>query len=59
MFNGRIGFESEEKGYGVYIWGHNLTDTDVFIDDFRDFFGTIVHHPNQPRTFGVEFVKDF
>jgi len=59
MVNGRIGYESEEGGYGLYVWGHNLNNADVFIDDFRDFFGTIVHHPNQPRTFGFEVVKDF
>ncbi|HHL42960.1 MAG TPA: TonB-dependent receptor [Hellea balneolensis] len=59
QLSGRIGIETDDGGMGAYIWGRNLTDEDVFIDDFRDFFGTIVHHPNMPRTYGVEFVKRF
>lgn len=59
QLNGRIGFESDKGGYGLYVWGHNLTNEKTFVDDFRDFFGTIVHHPNTPRTYGVELVKDF
>lgn len=59
QLSGRIGIETDDGGMGAYIWGRNLTDEDVLIDDFRDFFGTIVHHPNMPRTYGVEFVKRF
>ena len=59
LLNGRIGLMGDGGRYEAYLWGRNLTDEDTLIDDFRDFFGTIVNHPNIGRTYGVELVVNF
>jgi iron complex outermembrane receptor protein len=59
MLNGRIGFISHEGDWELYIWGRNLTDDDTAVDSFREFFGTLVETPRQPRTFGVEVNYNF
>jgi len=59
MLNGRIGLMSNDGRYEAYLWGRNLTDEDGLVDDFRDFFGTLVNHPNIGRTYGVELVVNF
>jgi iron complex outermembrane receptor protein len=59
LLNGRIGLQSDNGRYEVYLWGRNLTDEDYLIDDFRDFLGTIVNHPNIGRTYGAELVVNF
>ncbi|NOZ41986.1 MAG: TonB-dependent receptor [Alphaproteobacteria bacterium] len=50
MINGRIGLISDNNGWEIYLWGRNLTDQKKYVDDLRDFFGTIARFPNLPRT---------
>ncbi len=59
MINARMGLISNEDGWEVYLWGKNLTDQQKYVDDLRDFFGTIARFPNLPRTFGIEAVFNF
>ena len=59
LVNGRIGLIGNGGRYEAYLWGRNLTDEDGLVDDFRDFFGTIVNHPNIGRTYGLELVAKF
>ena len=59
LLNGRIGLIDDDGRYEVYLWGRNLADEDYLVDDFRDFFGTIVNHPNIGRTYGAEIVFNF
>ncbi len=59
MINGRIGLISDTQGWEVYLWGKNLTDQRKYVDDLRDFFGTIARFPNLPRTYGIEAVFNF
>ena len=59
IMSGRIGFISQEGSWEVYLWGRNLTDEDAAVDSFREFFGTLVETPRQPRTYGVEVVYNF
>ena len=59
QLNGRIGLMGNNGRYEAYLWGRNLTDEDGLVDDFRDFFGTLVNHPNIGRTYGLELVVNF
>ena len=59
MINARIGLISHESGWEVYLWGKNLTDQRKYVDDLRDFFGTISRFPNLPRTYGIEAAFNF
>lgn len=59
LLNGRVGFISHEGDWELYIWGRNLTDERGPVDSFREFFGTLVETPRQPRTFGVEVNYNF
>ena len=59
MINARVGLISNSAGWEVYLWGKNLTDQRKYVDDLRDFFGTIARFPNLPRTYGVEAVFNF
>ncbi len=59
MINARIGLISNSAGWEVYLWGRNLTDQRKYVDDLRDFFGTIARFPNLPRTYGIEGVFNF
>jgi len=36
-----------------------LTDEDTPVDSFREFFGTLVNTPRQPRTYGIEVMYNF
>lgn len=57
--NGRIGLIDQEGYWEVYLWGRNLTDEDTPVDSFREFFGTLVNTPRQPRTYGIEVMYNF
>jgi len=57
--NGRIGLIDQEGYWEVYLWGRNLTDETTPVDSFREFFGTLVNTPRQPRTYGIEFNYNF
>ncbi|HPE30850.1 MAG TPA: TonB-dependent receptor [Parvularculaceae bacterium] len=59
LVNGRIGLMMHDDMFEVFLWGRNLTNTDGLVDDFRDFFGTLVNHPNIGRTYGVGIVANF
>jgi len=59
MLNGRIGFIDQGGYWEVYLWGRNLTDEDTPVDSFREFFGTLVNTPRQPRTYGIEVMYNF
>lgn len=59
LLNGRIGLITDNECYEVYLWGRNLTDEDYLVDDFRDFFGTIVNHPAIGKTYGIGLVANF
>lgn len=59
MVNARIGLMSNNDSWEVYLWGKNLTDQRKYVDDLRDFFGTIARFPNLPRTYGIEAVFNF
>ncbi|MBL4802538.1 MAG: TonB-dependent receptor [Emcibacter sp.] len=59
MINARIGLISNEAGWELYLWGRNLTNQKKYVDDLRDFFGTIARYPNKPRTYGIEAVFNF
>jgi len=59
LVNGRIGLISNNEDWEVYLWVKNLMDQRKYVDDLRDFFGTIARYPNLPRTFGVETVLKF
>lgn len=59
MLNGRIGLIDQEGYWEVYLWGRNLTDEDTPVDSFREFFGTLVNTPRQPRTYGIEVMYNF
>ena len=58
-YNARIGLMSAGEKYQIFLWGKNLSDEKGKIDDFRDFFGTIVYHPRRGRTFGLELTSKF
>lgn len=57
--NGRIGLISKNAKWEAFIWGQNLTDEKGDLDGFRDFFGTIVNHPQRGKTYGIELVTKF
>ena len=59
MINARIGLISDNNGWELYLWGRNLTDQRKYVDDLRDFFGTIARFPNLPRTYGIKAVYNF
>lgn len=59
LINGRIGLISGDESWEVYLWVKNLTDQRKYVDDLRDFFGTIARYPNLARTFGVETLLKF
>lgn len=59
MLNGRIGLIGQSGEWEVYLWGRNLTDEDTPVDSFREFFGTLVNTPRQPRTYGIEASYNF
>jgi len=59
LVNGRIGLISHNETWEFYIWGRNLTNQQQYVDDLRDFFGSIARLPNQPRTFGAELIWNF
>jgi len=59
ILNGRIGLIDQEGGLEVYLWGRNLTDEREAVDSFREFFGTLVNTPRQPRTYGIEVMYNF
>ena len=46
-------------GRGVCLTIEKYLVQDYLIDDFRDFLGTIVNHPNIGRTYGAELVVNF
>ncbi len=57
--NGRIGLLDNDGAWEVYLWGRNLTDEFVYIDYFRDFFGSLSGVPLTPRTYGIEATYHF
>jgi iron complex outermembrane receptor protein len=57
--NGRIGLISNSGTWEVSIWGRNLTDEFVYVDMFRDFFGSLSGVANLPRTYGIEATWHF
>lgn len=59
ILNGRIGLLDQDGGLEIYLWGRNLTDEREAVDSFREFFGTLVNTPRQPRTYGVEVMYNF
>lgn len=59
ILNGRIGLLDQNGGLEVYLWGRNLTNENEAVDSFREFFGTLVNTPRQPRTYGVEVMYSF
>ena len=59
LINARIGLISDNESWEVYLWAKNLTNEKKYVDDLRDFFGTIARYPNLPRTFGVETISSF
>ncbi|MEZ5921993.1 MAG: TonB-dependent receptor [Parvularculaceae bacterium] len=59
LLNGRVGFTARNDTLELFLWGRNLTNEDGLIDDFRDFLGTIVNHPNIGRTYGVGVALNF
>jgi len=59
LINARIGLISDNDGWEVYLWGRNLTDQRKYVDDLRDFFGTIARFPNLPRTYGIKAAYNF
>ena len=59
QINARAGFKLPGDNFEIYVWGRNLTNEQAPIDDFRDFFGTIVNHPQLGRTYGVNLVARF
>ncbi len=59
ILNGRIGLIDQLGEFELYLWGRNLTDEDEAVDSFREFFGTLVNTPRQPRTYGIEVKYNF
>jgi iron complex outermembrane receptor protein len=57
--NARVGLLSENGTWEIYAWVRNLFDQRQSIDSTRDFFGTIVSTPNDPRIYGVELIWNF
>ncbi|WP_321397524.1 TonB-dependent receptor [Emcibacter sp.] len=57
--NARMGLLSENETWEIYAWVRNLFDKQQYIDSTRDFFGTIVSTPNDPRLYGVELIWNF
>jgi len=58
VLNGRIGFESANGKYSVYVWGKNLTGTDYLIFGWEG-FGAVHVGVNAPRMAGVEVRFNF
>ncbi|WP_417319728.1 TonB-dependent receptor [Emcibacter sp.] len=59
LVNARAGLLSENETWEIYAWVRNLFDQQQSIDSTRDFFGTIVSTPNDPRIYGVELIWNF
>ncbi len=59
LLSGRIGLIDNLGAWEVYLWGRNLTDEDQYVDSFREFFGTLAHTPQTPRTYGIEATFHF
>jgi len=59
MVNARVGLLSNDDSWEIYLWSKNLTNQRKYVDDLRDFFGTIARFPNLPRTYGIEAVFNF
>ncbi len=59
VLNGRIGLVDAGEAWEVYLWGRNITDKRVYVDYFRDFFGSLSAAPNTPRTYGIEATYHF
>ncbi|WP_448211725.1 TonB-dependent receptor [Colwellia sp. MEBiC06753] len=57
--SGRIGWNSEDGAYSVYLWGKNLTDEQTQIYNSVSFLGTPRSIYNAPRMYGVTFRWNF
>jgi iron complex outermembrane receptor protein len=60
LWNGRVGVESEDAGWGLYLWGANLTNDRRFTN-FTPASPPNVpsFHTTSPRTYGVEVKATF
>ncbi len=57
--HGRIGLMSVNDTWEVYLWARNLTNEKQYVDELRDFFGTIAKLPGIGRRYGLEVVYNF
>jgi iron complex outermembrane receptor protein len=55
MFNTRLGLETGDSRYGIYLWGKNLSDEDVFFLALPGVGATQI----PPRMVGVELTAQF
>ncbi|MBT8473196.1 MAG: TonB-dependent receptor, partial [Marinicaulis sp.] len=60
ILNASIGYETE-SGFGVQIWGRNLTDDGFLLSSFPSVgqLGSFSGYTNAPRTYGVTLRKKF
>ncbi len=58
VVNGRIGFETTNRRYSVYVWGKNLTGVDYLLFGWEG-FGAVHVGVNAPRMAGVEVRFNF
>ncbi len=54
IFNGRIGFGSQDDRWSVEFWGRNLFDETYYVGAFQPpLQNSYVVYPNEPATYGV------
>ena len=58
IVNARIGIENGDGRYGLYVWGHNMTDK-RYVQGGFNFLGNTFVRRNMPAMWGVEFRAQF
>ncbi len=59
LVNARIGIESSEGDWSVFLWGKNLADADDVNDQSVSFLGVQRASYIQPRSYGLTFKYNF
>lgn len=59
QINARIALKLPGDNFEVAVWGHNLTNEQDPVDSSRDFFGTVINHPQIGRTYGASLTVKF
>jgi iron complex outermembrane receptor protein len=59
LLDAQLGYESDRGGWGVYLWGTNLTDETYSINTNLNFLNIARSTYGWPRQYGVRFSFDY